>query len=90
MRRSARFVLQEEVDDEMDVDEDDVGGDVNRSLEVDLSKVAKDDDKEEEDLEEAMATKRFRPVYQDHKQWYARDARVLRMWKAADEHEPVA
>ncbi len=75
----------------MDVDEDDAEGDVNRSLEVDLSKVAKEDDEEEEEgLEEPVVVRRFRPVYQDLKQWYARDARVLRMWKTASEHELVA
>lgn len=85
LRRSARFVLQQEVDAAMDVDEDDdVGEDANRSLEMDLAKVEAGDD-EESKLEEPVMTRRFRPVYQDCLQWYARDARVLRMWKEASE-----
>ncbi|KXN81488.1 hypothetical protein AN958_04534 [Leucoagaricus sp. SymC.cos] len=84
LRQSARFVLQQEADDAMNVDDDDdVPIDVNRSLEVDLAKVGgEDDDAREEQL---LVTRRFRPVYQDMKQWFARDAKVLRMWREANE-----
>ncbi|KAJ3572762.1 hypothetical protein NP233_g2877 [Leucocoprinus birnbaumii] len=83
LRRSARFVLQQEADASMDVDEEEEEGpvEINRSLEVDLAKAGFDD---EEDLrEEPLLTRRFRPVYQDYKQWLARDAKVLRLWKDA-------
>ncbi|KAF9448702.1 hypothetical protein P691DRAFT_704443 [Macrolepiota fuliginosa MF-IS2] len=83
LRRSARSVLQQEVDTAMDVDEDeDVGDNINRSLELDLSKfVLAEDDIEK--MEEPAVTRRFRPVYQDSRQWYARDAKVLRSWREA-------
>lgn len=67
----------------MDVDDDAIDEGVNRSLEVDLAKVGEEKDEEEE----PVSLRRFRPVYQDLKQWYARDARVSRMWKEADERD---
>ena len=83
LRRSARFVLQQEVDAFMEVDEEDqVPVDVNRSLKAEFSKTDEDAD-ENPKIEDYPVYRRFRPAYQDYKQWFARDARVLRMWKEA-------
>lgn len=85
LRRSARFVLQQEADASMEVDDDeeDVPVDVNRILEFDLAKVGNETD---EDLRgERLVTRRFRPVYQDYRQWFTRDARVVRIWKEAND-----
>jgi hypothetical protein len=68
---------------EEEEEEEEVPAAVNQSLEVDLAKVGDDD----EDLrtEALLVERRFRPVYQDHRQWLARDARVLSMWKEVTE-----
>ncbi|XP_006462818.1 hypothetical protein AGABI2DRAFT_179431 [Agaricus bisporus var. bisporus H97] len=79
LRRSARFVLQEEVDAVMDTDEEEDRGSeaVDRSLKIEFML------EEKYEKEEPALKRRFRPVYQDLKQWYARDAKMLRIWKEA-------
>ncbi len=67
----------------MEVDEENqVPVDVNRSLKAEFSKTDEDAD-ENPKIEDYPVYRRFRPAYQDYKQWFARDARVLRMWKEA-------
>jgi len=84
LRRSARVALQQEVDASIEIDEEEeqVPANVNRSLKAQFAKI---DEDAGEDLmrENNPAHRRFRPAYQDYKQWFTRDARVLRMWKEA-------
>jgi len=84
LRRLARFALQQEVDASIEIDEGDeqVPVDVGRSLEAQFAKIDRDAD--EDQMEENYpAHRRFHPAYQDYKQWFTRDARVLRAWKEA-------
>jgi hypothetical protein len=40
-----------------------------------------------EDEEEEPRPRRFRPVYLESKQWYSRDRRLARIWKAAEKYK---
>ena len=42
---------------------------------------------EDEELEEEPRPRRFRPVYLESKQWYSRDRRLARVWKAAEKYK---
>ncbi|KAG6839594.1 hypothetical protein C0991_001046 [Blastosporella zonata] len=64
-------------DEPMDVDDD-----VNA-----IPTRVKFEGEEEEEEEERPVRRRFRPVYLDHKQWYAVDKRVKRMWKQAERYK---
>lgn len=67
------------MDTDDDDDDDGVGGDVDRNLKIDFAL------EEKREKEESLLKRRFRPVYQDLKQWYARDAKILRIWKEVKE-----
>lgn len=41
-------------------------------------------DSDESDSDEPASARRFRPVYLEYKQWYARDPRLTRVWKKAN------
>jgi len=81
LRRSARFALQQEVDASIEIDEEEeqVPADVNRSLKAQFAKI----DEEDPMGGNYSAHRRLYPAYQDYKQWFTRDARVLKMWKEA-------
>ena len=84
LRRSARVALQQEVDASIEIDEDEeqVPANVNRNLKAQFAKI--DEDGDENPMRgNYLAHRRFHPAYQDQKQWFTRDARVLRMWKEA-------
>jgi hypothetical protein len=40
-----------------------------------------------EDEEEEPRPRRFRPVYLESNQWYSRDRRLTRIWKAAEKYK---
>lgn len=65
----------------MDVDDDDdgVGEGADKNFKIDFAPEGKIE------KEELASKKRFRPVYQDLKQWYARDAKIVRIWKETKE-----
>ncbi|KAG6816820.1 hypothetical protein H0H87_002663 [Tephrocybe sp. NHM501043] len=61
---------------QMDVDDENVPR---------ISRVMFDETEEQE--KEKPVRRRFRPVYLDHRQWYAVDKRVKRIWKQAERYK---
>ncbi|KDQ25704.1 hypothetical protein PLEOSDRAFT_1106608 [Pleurotus ostreatus PC15] len=57
---------------------------------VDTSAMDVDEDAESSspsDDGDVLVSRRFRPVFLDHKQWYRRDPRMARIWRTAEAHK---